>query len=120
MSFLRSCPVCNRNLSEFGSPAAQEEHVKACLDGGVGSIQQPPKYLVYNLPGESLLIGTECTFHRKSLTISCHYVLICECCRCYLPGGIRKRCASSDTSIVSHCLTVSFFRVDRCSPELFV
>lgn len=34
--------------------------MKSCLEGGVGSIQQPAKYLVYRLPGESLLVGTEC------------------------------------------------------------
>ncbi|KAL5508001.1 hypothetical protein ACEPAH_5619 [Sanghuangporus vaninii] len=60
LSDLADCPVCGRGLSEFGSASEQELHVKNCLEGGVGTIQQPARYLVYRLPGESLLVGTEC------------------------------------------------------------
>jgi len=60
ISDLADCPVCGRNLSEFETAVEQETHVKACLEGGVGSVQQPARYLVYKLPAESLLVGTEC------------------------------------------------------------
>lgn len=52
--------MCNRNLSEVGTVAEQEAHVKNCLEGGSGSAPQSAKYLVYRLPAESALIGTEC------------------------------------------------------------
>ena len=55
-----SCPVCSQNLAELGPASAQEAHVKNCLDGGSGISPQTSKYLVYKLPGESALIGTEC------------------------------------------------------------
>lgn len=55
------CPVCNINLSELGPAFVQEAHVKNCLEGGGGQAStQTAKYLVYKLPGESSLIGTEC------------------------------------------------------------
>lgn len=54
------CPVCNISLSDLGPPHAQEGHVKHCLEGGTGTIPQAAKYLVYTLPAESALIGTEC------------------------------------------------------------
>ena len=38
----------------------QEAHVKSCLDGSRGQSPQTAKYLVYQLPGESTLIGIEC------------------------------------------------------------
>ncbi|THH12226.1 hypothetical protein EW145_g143 [Phellinidium pouzarii] len=60
ISDLSDCPVCGKNLSEFEMAAEREAHVKNCLEGGDGSIQQPAKYLVYRLPGESQLVGTEC------------------------------------------------------------
>ncbi|EIM88524.1 FYVE-domain-containing protein [Stereum hirsutum FP-91666 SS1] len=55
-----SCPVCGQILANLGTVAQQEDHVKACLDGGTGKSPQTSKYLVYKLPGESALIGTEC------------------------------------------------------------
>lgn len=54
------CPVCNQNLDEFGSAEEQEFHVRACLEGGSGT-PQAAKYLVYNLPAGSALLGEECT-----------------------------------------------------------
>ncbi|KAH8118604.1 hypothetical protein DFH11DRAFT_1503082 [Phellopilus nigrolimitatus] len=60
ISDLADCPVCAKNLSELDTAAEQEAHIKSCLEGGVGTIQQPAKYLVYRLPGESLLVGMEC------------------------------------------------------------
>ncbi|KAI0068940.1 FYVE-domain-containing protein [Artomyces pyxidatus] len=60
LSDLADCPVCSQNLAELGSALAQEAHVKSCLDGGTGQSPQSAKYLVYKLPGESTLIGTEC------------------------------------------------------------
>lgn len=64
--FFPSCPVCGKNLSEFTTAHEQEEHVKSCLEGGVGTVSQPARYLVYRLPGESLLIGTECMIFSTS------------------------------------------------------
>ncbi|OCH90699.1 FYVE-domain-containing protein, partial [Obba rivulosa] len=59
LSDLAECPVCNTNLADLGLPAEQEAHVKNCLEGG-GTTPQTAKYLVYKLPAESALIGTEC------------------------------------------------------------
>ncbi|KAG6868447.1 hypothetical protein C0993_002585 [Termitomyces sp. T159_Od127] len=56
---------CNRNLDEFGFAEEQEFHVKACLEGGSGT-PQAAKYLVYNLPAGSALLGEECTALHSS------------------------------------------------------
>ncbi len=74
-----SCPVCGRNLSEFETAVEQETHVKACLEGGVGSVQQPARYLVYKLPAESLLVGTECESLRTHAFINCTRYLVVFC-----------------------------------------
>ena len=55
-----SCPVCGTNLVDIGPTALQEAHVRNCLEGGSGTSPQTAKYLVYKLPEESALIGTEC------------------------------------------------------------
>ena len=60
--FSSRCPVCNTNLADLGAPFQQEAHVKACLEGGNGTVPQTAKYLVYKLPAESALIGVECMF----------------------------------------------------------
>ncbi|KAF7332129.1 Ankyrin unc44 [Mycena kentingensis (nom. inval.)] len=60
LSDLAECPVCNRNLEQVGDAAAQEAHVRSCLEGGSGPASHAPKYLVYRLPTESTLIGVEC------------------------------------------------------------
>ncbi|KAI0306973.1 hypothetical protein B0F90DRAFT_1813808 [Multifurca ochricompacta] len=52
--------LADQNLAELGLAAEQEAHVRSCLDGGKGQSPQTAKYLVYPLPGESTLIGTEC------------------------------------------------------------
>lgn len=59
---VRSCPVCNQNLADLGSAAVQEDHVRMCLEGGRTGPASPAaaRYLVYKLPVESALIGTEC------------------------------------------------------------
>lgn len=70
LSDLAECPVCNSNLDRVGSAAQQEAHVKNCLEGGGGSSPQATKYLVYELPAESMLVGTECehcSLHVASL-----------------------------------------------------
>ena len=64
IEFDLSCPVCGVNLVDIGPAPLQEAHVKNCLEGGTGTSPQSAKYLVYKLPEESALIGTEC----KSLT----------------------------------------------------
>ncbi|KAH7916333.1 hypothetical protein BJ138DRAFT_996133 [Hygrophoropsis aurantiaca] len=60
LSDLADCPVCSTSLSDLGSPAEQESHVKNCLEGGAGATPQAAKYLVYKLPAESALLGVEC------------------------------------------------------------
>ncbi|OBZ76329.1 hypothetical protein A0H81_03981 [Grifola frondosa] len=60
LSDLAECPVCNVNLADLGLAPVQEAHVKNCLEGGGGALPQTAKYLVYKLPAESALIGTEC------------------------------------------------------------
>lgn len=75
-----SCPVCGINLVDVGSPAKQEAHVRACLEGGTGTSPQSAKYLVYTLPEESALIGTECTLEpvvSSSLTDAIPIGVIC-------------------------------------------
>ena len=57
------CPVCAINLDDIGDAAAQEAHVKGCLEGGAGS-PQSARYLVYRLPAESTLWGVECMCAR--------------------------------------------------------
>lgn len=60
MTMICSCPVCGANLADIGPGALQEAHVRNCLEGGTGTSPQTAKYLVYKLPEESTLIGTEC------------------------------------------------------------
>ncbi|KZP00136.1 FYVE-domain-containing protein, partial [Calocera viscosa TUFC12733] len=61
VSDLTECPVCNQNLADIGSAADQEAHVKNCLEGNTsGGVQNSARYLVYRLPAESALIGSEC------------------------------------------------------------
>lgn len=54
-----SCPVCNQNLDEVGDAVLQEQHVKQCLEGN-STGPATSRYLVYNLPAESALLGVEC------------------------------------------------------------
>ncbi|KAH9850711.1 hypothetical protein C2E23DRAFT_297085 [Lenzites betulinus] len=60
LSDLAECPVCSVSLSDLGLADVQESHVRSCLEGGSGRAPQTAKYLVYKLPAESALIGTEC------------------------------------------------------------
>ncbi|KAL0949687.1 hypothetical protein HGRIS_009724 [Hohenbuehelia grisea] len=68
LSDLADCPVCSQNLADIGSVADQEAHVKHCLEGGSGTTPQTAKYLVYRLPGESVLIGVECVICLEEFT----------------------------------------------------
>ncbi|KAG6378849.1 hypothetical protein JVT61DRAFT_13129 [Boletus reticuloceps] len=68
LSDLADCPVCGTNLSAFESPETQEAHVKGCLDGGTRSAPQTVKYLVYELPAESALVGVECVICLEEFT----------------------------------------------------
>lgn len=54
------CPVCSQNLAELGPATEQEAHVRRCLDGSMGQSPPTAKYVVYQLTGESALIGIEC------------------------------------------------------------
>jgi len=61
LSDLGECPVCSKNLADLGPAAVQEDHVRTCLEGDGGpGLHQAGRYLVYKLPSESVLIGTEC------------------------------------------------------------
>ncbi|CAE6388233.1 Putative E3 ubiquitin-protein ligase C36B7.05c [Rhizoctonia solani AG-1 IB] len=83
ISDLADCPVCSQNLADLGSAAVQEDHVRLCLEGGrSGPASQAARYLVYKLPADSALIGTECVicleeFLKGSLVarLSCLYCL---------------------------------------------
>ncbi|KAF8138606.1 FYVE-domain-containing protein [Boletus edulis] len=68
LSDLADCPVCGTNLSAFNSPETQEAHVKGCLDGGTRTAPQTVKYLVYELPAESALVGVECVICLEEFT----------------------------------------------------
>ncbi|KAF8592670.1 hypothetical protein K439DRAFT_1504397 [Ramaria rubella] len=101
ISDLSDCPVCGQNLAELATVEMQEAHVKACLEGPSGSstAQQPIKYLVYRLPGESTLIGVECVicleeFVRGSLVarLSCLCSFHNDCLSAWLKRG--KFCPS--------------------------
>ncbi|KAN0063069.1 FYVE zinc finger domain protein upa1 [Thecaphora frezii] len=59
-SELNECPVCNKTLATLGGQEAQEAHVRACLENGGGGSLQGGRYLVYNLPGNSPIVGKEC------------------------------------------------------------
>jgi hypothetical protein len=71
-SHLHRCPVCSRDLAQFGSSEEQEAHVRSCLEGGSGATTQSAKYLVYKLPPESILIGTECVICLEEFTKGRH------------------------------------------------
>jgi len=61
LSDLGECPVCSKNLADLGPAAVQEDHVRTCLEGDRGpGLHQSGRYLVYKLPQESVLVGTEC------------------------------------------------------------
>jgi hypothetical protein len=62
------CPVCGNDLADLGTSEEQEIHVKSCLEGGGGATSQSAKYLVYKLPAESILIGTECVICLEEFT----------------------------------------------------
>ncbi|EPQ28819.1 uncharacterized protein PFL1_03622 [Pseudozyma flocculosa PF-1] len=59
-SELNECPVCNKTLATLGGQEAQEAHVRACLENGGGGSLQGGRYLVYNLPENSPIVGKEC------------------------------------------------------------
>ncbi|KAF9247178.1 hypothetical protein BU15DRAFT_84724 [Melanogaster broomeanus] len=68
LSDLAECPVCGTNLVDLGPPVDQETHVRSCLEGGTGSAPQAAKYLVYELPAESALLGVECVICLEEFT----------------------------------------------------
>ncbi|KAG8736668.1 hypothetical protein FRC12_017505 [Ceratobasidium sp. 428] len=94
ISDLADCPVCSQNLADLGSAAVQEDHVRMCLEGGAGASSQSARYLVYKLPAESALIGTECVicleeFLKGSLVarLSCLCTFHNECLASWLQRG---------------------------------
>jgi hypothetical protein len=61
------CPVCSSGLVQPGDTKIEaEDHIKQCLE-------RTAKYLVYDLPAEKGLIGTEC---RSTRLQSCCILLI--------------------------------------------
>ncbi|CAE6486675.1 unnamed protein product [Rhizoctonia solani] len=96
ISDLADCPVCNQNLADLGSAAVQEDHVRMCLEGGRAGPASPTaaRYLVYKLPAESALIGTECVicleeFLKGSLVarLSCLCTFHNDCLASWLQRG---------------------------------
>ncbi|CAE6357017.1 unnamed protein product [Rhizoctonia solani] len=96
ISDLADCPVCNQNLADLGSAAVQEDHVRMCLEGGRTGPASPAaaRYLVYKLPAESALIGTECVicleeFLKGSLVarLSCLCTFHNDCLASWLQRG---------------------------------
>ncbi|KIO30228.1 hypothetical protein M407DRAFT_156999 [Tulasnella calospora MUT 4182] len=98
ISDLADCPVCGQVLSELGSAALQEAHIKSCLDGGgqspSGRISDAGRYIVYKLPAESSLIGDECVicleeFAKGSLVarMSCLCTFHSPCLSTWLQRG---------------------------------
>ncbi|KAJ1309052.1 hypothetical protein OPQ81_004732 [Rhizoctonia solani] len=96
ISDLADCPVCNQNLADLGPAAVQEDHVRMCLEGGRSGPTSPAaaRYLVYKLPAESALIGTECVicleeFLKGSLVarLSCLCTFHNDCLASWLQRG---------------------------------
>ncbi|KAF7794562.1 hypothetical protein EIP86_005697 [Pleurotus ostreatoroseus] len=88
ISDLADCPVCGTNLADIGPPAKQEAHVRACLEGGTGTSPQTAKYLVYKLPEESALIGTECELEPPVSSIPADCTIIgVICLEEFVKGG---------------------------------
>ncbi|EKM59394.1 uncharacterized protein PHACADRAFT_249851 [Phanerochaete carnosa HHB-10118-sp] len=80
ISDLADCPVCGVNLCDVGPAPLQEAHVKNCLEGGSSASPQSAKYLVYKLPEESALIGTECVICLEEFVKGCPVArLSCFC-----------------------------------------
>jgi hypothetical protein len=51
--------------------------VRNCLDGGAGPTSQSAKYLVYKLPPESVLVGTECVICLEEFVKGgCHVPIV--------------------------------------------
>jgi len=95
ISDLADCPVCGQGLNDIGPAAAQEQHVRNCLEGGSGpGVVQAGKYIVYKLPAESVLIGTECVicleeFEKATLVarLSCLCTFHNHCLSSWLQRG---------------------------------
>ncbi|KAH7105458.1 hypothetical protein BKA62DRAFT_612996 [Auriculariales sp. MPI-PUGE-AT-0066] len=96
VSDLAECPVCSRSLADIGTVPEQEAHVRNCLEGGSGALarQTGPKYLVYRLPPDSPLVGTECVicleeFAKGSLIarLSCLCTFHNSCLSAWLQRG---------------------------------
>lgn len=80
ISDLADCPVCGVNLCDVGPASLQEAHVRNCLEGGSSASPQTAKYLVYKLPKESALIGTECVICLEEFVEGCTVArLSCLC-----------------------------------------
>ena len=87
--------------------------MKHCLEGGTGAVPQAAKYLVYTLPAESALIGTECEFimnviHMCSNSTLCAGVI---CLEEFAKGSTVARLSclcSFHNSEFCHCYDLSF------------
>ncbi|KAJ7591175.1 hypothetical protein C8J56DRAFT_1003730 [Mycena floridula] len=93
LSDLAECPVCNINLDNVGNVSQQEAHVRSCLEGG-STTPQAAKYLVYQLPTDSRLIGAECVICLEEFTkgstvarLSCFCSFHSHCLSSWLQRG---------------------------------
>ena len=80
--------------------------MKNCLEGGTGQPPQTAKYLVYKLPAESSLIGTECVICLEEFVKGSTVARLS--CLCSFHNGEFLGCARPITSLT------------RCCPSLFV
>ncbi|RUS35352.1 FYVE zinc finger-domain-containing protein [Jimgerdemannia flammicorona] len=58
---MKDCPACGKTLMDMaGGKAAQEQHVKECLEKGRGGSVSGVRYVVSKLDLNSRLVGQEC------------------------------------------------------------
>ncbi|KAK0550312.1 hypothetical protein OC846_003022 [Tilletia horrida] len=68
-SELNECPVCDTALASLGDSAAQEAHVRSCLENGGGGSLQGGRYLVYKLPEGSPIVNKECVICMEDFVV---------------------------------------------------
>ncbi|KAL1914122.1 uncharacterized protein VTP21DRAFT_11748 [Calcarisporiella thermophila] len=97
-SSLSECPVCGTRLADIaGGKDEQEQHLKDCLEGKVGSGSVGVKYLVSKLADGSMLVGEECPI----------------CFEEFIPGDVVARLTCLCT-YHRHCIHSWFSRAKEC------
>ncbi|EST04724.2 FYVE zinc finger [Kalmanozyma brasiliensis GHG001] len=84
-SELTECPVCSTSLSALGGSEEQEAHVRNCLENGGGGSMQGGRYLVYKLPGDSPIVGKECSICMEDFVANSTIARLP--CLCYFHRG---------------------------------